>query len=98
MYLRRSTDLPSHATQPYARLTLLSRECLLRRHMNLGESLSAVVAQAEISLRTAYTVLAQCVATGATDGLQADCQGPGSSPVELGKVMARLASYQVEMS
>jgi transposase len=46
-------------THPKARLTPLSRERLLRRHIDHGESLSDLAAQAGISLRTAYKWLAR---------------------------------------
>jgi len=46
-------------THPNARLTPLSRERLLRRHIDCGESLKALAAQAGISLRTAYKWLAR---------------------------------------
>ena len=53
-------------THPNARLTPLSRERLLRRHMDQGESLSALAAQAGISLRTAYKWLARFRSGGHT--------------------------------
>ena len=46
-------------THPNARLTPLSRERLLRRHIDGGEPLKALAAQAGISLRTAYKWLAR---------------------------------------
>jgi transposase len=45
-------------THPKARLTPLSRERLLRRHIDGGEHLKVLAAQAAISLRTAYKWLA----------------------------------------
>jgi hypothetical protein len=52
------TSRPMH-THPNARLTLLSRERLLRRHIDHGDPLAGLGAQAGISLRTAYKWLAR---------------------------------------
>jgi transposase InsO family protein len=46
-------------THPNARLTPLGRERLLRQHIDQGESLAVLAAQAGISLRTAYKWLAR---------------------------------------
>ena len=40
--------------QPMARLTPLSRELLIRRHLEERHYLNALAAEAGISLRTAY--------------------------------------------
>ena len=53
-------------THPNARLTPLSRERLLRRHMDHGEPLADLAAQAGISLRTAYKWLARYRSGGHT--------------------------------
>lgn len=53
-------------THPNARLTPLSRERLLRRHMDHGEILADLAAQAGISLRTAYKWLARYRSGGHT--------------------------------
>jgi len=53
-------------THPNARLTPLGRERLLRRHMDHGEPLLALAAQAGISLRTAYKWLARYRSGGHT--------------------------------
>ena len=53
-------------THPNARLTPLSRERLLRRHMDHGESLADLAAQAGISLRTAYKWLSRYRSGGHT--------------------------------
>jgi transposase len=53
-------------THPNARLTPLSRERLLRRHIDGGEPLKALAAQAGISLRTAYKWLARYRSGGHT--------------------------------
>jgi hypothetical protein len=67
-------------THPNARLTPLSRERLLRRHMDHCEFLSALAAQAGISLRTAYKWLARYRCRGDTS--LADRQGCGSSALD----------------
>ena len=46
-------------SHPNARLTAISRERLIRRHLNEGEPLKALAAQAGISLRSAYKWLAR---------------------------------------
>ena len=53
-------------THPNARLTPLSRERLLRRHIEGGEPLQELAAQAGISLRTAYKWLARYRSGGHT--------------------------------
>jgi transposase InsO family protein len=53
-------------THPNARLTPLSRERLLRRHIDHGDPLADLAAQAGISLRTAYKWLARYRSGGAT--------------------------------
>ena len=53
-------------THPNARLTPLSRERLLRRHIDHGDTLADLAAQAGISLRTAYKWLARYHSGGAT--------------------------------
>ena len=53
-------------SHPNARLTPLSRERLLRRHIDGGEPLKALAAQAGISLRTAYKWLARYRSGGHT--------------------------------
>ena len=53
-------------THPNARLTPLSRERLLRRHIDGGEPLKALATQAGISLRTAYKWLARYRSGGHT--------------------------------
>jgi hypothetical protein len=45
-------------SHPNARLTPISRERLIGRHLNEGEPLNALAAQAGISLRSAYKWLA----------------------------------------
>ena len=52
-------------THPNARLTPLGRERLLRRHIECGEPLKDLAAQAGISLRTAYKWLARFRSGGA---------------------------------
>jgi transposase InsO family protein len=52
-------------THPNARLTPLSRERLLRRHIDHGDPLAGFAAQAGISLRTAYKWLARFRSGGA---------------------------------
>jgi transposase len=53
-------------THPNARLTPLGRERLLRQHIDNGEPLKALAAQAGISLRTAYKWLARYRCGGLT--------------------------------
>jgi transposase InsO family protein len=53
-------------THPNARLTPLSRERLLRRHIDGGEPLASLAAQVGISLRTAYKWLARYRSGGHT--------------------------------
>lgn len=53
-------------THPNARLTPLGRERLLRQHIDHGEPLPALAAQAGISLRTAYKWLARYRSGGHT--------------------------------
>jgi transposase-like protein len=53
-------------THPNARLTPLGRERLLRRHIDHGESLASLAAQAGISVRTAYKWLERYRSGGAT--------------------------------
>ena len=53
-------------THPNARLTPLSRERLLRRHIDGGEPLANLAAQVGISLRTAYKWLARYRSGGHT--------------------------------
>ena len=66
-------------THPNARLTPLGRERLLPRHIDQGEPLAVLAAQAGISLRTAYKWLARYRSGGHTS--LADRQGCRSSPV-----------------
>ena len=51
---------------PNARLTPLSRERLLRRHIDRGEPLKELAVHAGISLRTAYKWLARYRSGGHT--------------------------------
>ncbi|MFM8524837.1 MAG: leucine zipper domain-containing protein, partial [Cyanobacteriota bacterium] len=46
-------------SHPNARLTLISRERLIRRHLDEHQPLKALAAEAGISLRTAYKWLAR---------------------------------------
>jgi hypothetical protein len=52
-------------THPNAWLTPLGRERLLRRHIDHGDPLAGLAAQAGISLRTAYKWLARYRSGGA---------------------------------
>ena len=63
---RRSTDLTPHAYPPKCRLTPLSRDRLLRRHIDGGEPPASLAAKVGISLCTAYKWLARYRSRGHT--------------------------------
>lgn len=69
-------------SHPMARLTPLSRERLIHRHLVDHLLLRALATEAGISLRTAYKWLARYRSGGHTS--LADRQGRGRSPVDRG--------------